>query len=225
MQRTQDGAVDENPAAQRQNQGDGQHHDGHGAGNVVIRFRLRDELVGARVGELQHVVHGLAERGVGSPACVVQVQVVLDGQILQRGGLAAVNVIELLVGGVQLGHDLFGTRHARRLAEGVEQLQAIGHERVGALGLRGRLFGLALLHVHQRIGKQQASAQERAVGALQLRRLVGIGFVDLCQLVAAGVQPHPRHPVRNEHGAREEQQHQNDTSANFQISKHEISER
>ncbi|KAG1435028.1 hypothetical protein G6F55_014424 [Rhizopus delemar] len=73
--------------------------------------------------------------------------------------------------------------------------------------------------------QQQPATQQGGVGAVELRTLIGIGVVDLLQLIVAGIQPHPGHAIGYEHGAREEQQHQNDTGANFQIDKHEISER
>ncbi|MNQ80483.1 hypothetical protein D3C85_954650 [compost metagenome] len=225
VQRTQHGAIDEQPAAHGQHQRDRQQHDGHGARDAVVGLCLDHKFVGAFVHELQHAVDGFAEGGVGRAARVVQIQVLLNGHGRQRGRLALVDVVELPVGGFQLFHQRFRTGHARRLAEGIQRLAAFLHEGFGPLGLRRGLFGLALLHVHQRRGKQQPAPQEGHVGAIELRRLIGVGVVHALQLFIAGVQTHPRHAIGYEHGAREEQQHQNDTGANFQITKHEISER
>ncbi|CAB3743396.1 hypothetical protein LMG1231_05912 [Achromobacter denitrificans] len=225
VQRTQHGAVDEDPAAQGQRQGNRQHHDGDGARYPVGHRRLRDQIIGGLVHERQDFAHGFSQCRVRRAARVVQVQVVLHRHGRQRRRLALEQTVELLVGVFQLGAHGLRTRQARRLAVGVERLGAFLHQAFGALGLRGCLLGLALLHVHQGGRQQQAAAQEQAVGSVQLRRLRGIGVVDLVQLLIAGIQADPRHAIGYEHGAREEQQHQDQTGANFQIDKHEISER
>ncbi|MNX59813.1 hypothetical protein D3C86_907000 [compost metagenome] len=191
----------------------------------MIGLGLHHKLVGARIHELQHAIHGFTECGVGGAAGVVQVQIFLNGQVGQGRCLALVHIIKLPERGFQLFDRGFGTRHARHLAEGLKLLLAFLHQRVGTLGLGGCLLGLALLHIHQRIRQQQPAAQEGDIRTVQLRRLIGIGVIDLFQLPVAGVQAQPCHAVRNEHGAREEQEHQNDTGADFQIDKHEIPER
>ena len=225
MQRTQHGAVDENPTADGQHQRDRQQGDGDAARDVVVDLGLRREFVGARVDETQVVVDGHSELGVDVAGGVVQVQVVLDGHVGQRGRLALEHSVIFLERGFDGLAQRFRAGQLRRLAEGVHHLEGVLHQGVGTLGLRRGLFRLALLHVHQRRGQQQASAQENGVGAVQRHGLVGVRGVDLFQLVVAGIQTHPGHAIGYEHGTREEQQHQNYAGANFQIDKHGISER
>ncbi|MNT40297.1 hypothetical protein D3C72_1766040 [compost metagenome] len=161
----------------------------------MVALGLRHEFIGARIHELQYAIHGFTECGVGRTAGVVQVQIFLDGQVGQCGRLTLVDVVKLTVCSIQLFNECFRTRHARHLAKRVKLLVAFPHQGVGALRLGRGLLGFSLLHIHQRIRQQQPAAQKRDIRSIQLRRLVGIGVIDLFQLSVAGVQPHPRHPV------------------------------
>ncbi|CUJ44460.1 Uncharacterised protein [Achromobacter xylosoxidans] len=215
-------AVDEYPTADRQHQCDHQQGDGDAARYAVVDRCLRRELVGALVDEAEVVIDSFAELGIDVAGGVVQVQIVLDRHIGQRGRLPLEDGVVLLERGFQRLAERFRALQRRRLAEGIHHLEGILHQAFGTLGLRRRLFGLALLHVHQRRGQQQARAQENGVGTVERHRPVRIGAVDLVQLGVAGIQAHPGHAIGQEHGTREEQQHQNDAGANFQIDKHEI---
>ncbi|MDT4852004.1 hypothetical protein FQZ97_862190 [compost metagenome] len=148
-QRPQHGAVDEDPAAQGQRQGDRQHHDGDGTRHSVRHPGLDDQLVGAGIHKGQDFAHGFAQRRVRRAAGVVQIQIFLHRHAGERRGLALEQAVELLVGAFKLAIHGLGAWQARRLAIGIERLGAVLHQAFRALCLRGGLLGLALLHVHQ----------------------------------------------------------------------------
>ncbi|CAB3855577.1 hypothetical protein LMG26842_03076 [Achromobacter dolens] len=225
VQGAQHRAIDEDPTADRQQRRDNEQRDRDTARDVVVHLGLRRQLIGAFVDEVQVLFDGFAELGVDVAGGVVEIQVILDRHVRQGLGLALEHCVVFLERDVDRLPQGFRARQLGRLAELVHHLEGILHQAFGTLGLGGRLFGLALLHVHQRGGQQQARAQEDGIGTSQRHRLVGVGRVDLVQLVIAGIQSHPGHAIGCEHGTREEQQHQDDAGANFQIDKHEISER
>ncbi|CUJ37377.1 Uncharacterised protein [Achromobacter ruhlandii] len=205
VQRTQDCTVDEDPTANREHRRNHQQRDRDAARNVVIDLGLRRQLIRTLVDEGQVIVDRPAELGVDVRGGVIEVEVVLDRHVGERLGLPLDNRIVFLERGIHCLAQCLGSLQLGRLADFLHHLEGFLHQGFGALGLFGRLLGLALLHIHQRCGKQQARAQEYGVGAVEGNSLVGIGGVDLIEFRVTGIQSHPSHAVRHEHGTREEQ--------------------